>query len=40
MYEKAEVNAMIPQEFFKAIAELIHFLQMRSVANMVGQRRN
>jgi flagellar biosynthesis protein FlhB len=40
MYDKAEVNAMIPQEFFKAIAELIHFLQMRSVANMVGQRRN
>jgi flagellar biosynthetic protein FlhB len=40
MYDKAEVNAMIPQEFFKAIAELIHFLQMKSVASMVGQRRN
>lgn len=40
MYEKVEVNAMIPQEFFKAVAELIHFLQMRKVANLVGQRGN
>jgi flagellar biosynthesis protein FlhB len=40
MYEKVEVNAMIPQEFFKAVAEMIHFLQMRKVAGLVGQRRN
>ncbi len=38
MYEKVEVNATIPQEFFKAIAELIHFLQMRKVANAAGRR--
>ncbi len=35
MYEKVEVNATIPQEFFKAVAEMIHFLQMRKVANLV-----
>jgi flagellar biosynthesis protein FlhB len=40
MYEKVEVNATIPQEFFKAVAEMIHFLQMRKVASLVGQRRN
>jgi flagellar biosynthesis protein FlhB len=40
MYEKVEINAMIPQEFFKAVAEMIHFLQMRKVANLAGQRRN
>ena len=40
MYEKVDVNATIPQEFFKAVAELIHFLQMRKVANTIGQRRN
>jgi flagellar biosynthesis protein FlhB len=38
MYEKVEVNATIPQEFFKAVAELIHFLQMKKVNNLVGQR--
>jgi flagellar biosynthesis protein FlhB len=38
MYEKVEVNATIPQEFFKAIAEMIHFLQMRKVANSAGRR--
>ena len=38
MYEKVEVNSMIPQEFFKAVAELIHFLQMRKVANLIGQK--
>jgi flagellar biosynthesis protein FlhB len=40
MYEKVEVNTTIPQEFFKAVAEMIHFLQMRKVASLVGQRRN
>jgi len=40
MYEKVEINATIPQEFFKAVAELIHFLQMRKVANLIGQRGN
>jgi flagellar biosynthetic protein FlhB len=40
MYEKVEVNAMIPQEFFKAVAELIHFLQMRNVGKLIGQRGN
>ena len=40
MFEKVEVNATIPQEFFKAVAELIHFLQMRKLANSAGQRRN
>ena len=40
MYEKVEVNATIPQEFFKAVAELIHFLQMKKVNSLVGQRGN
>ena len=40
MYEKVEVNAMIPQEFFKAVAELVHFLQMRKVGKLIGQRGN
>lgn len=31
LYEKAEVDAMIPHEFFRAVAELIHFLNMRRV---------
>ncbi len=39
MYDKVEVNSMIPPEFFKAIAEMIHFLQMRQVAN-AGHGRN
>ena len=29
LYEKAEVDAIIPNEFFRAVAELIHFLNMR-----------
>ena len=40
MYEKVEINATIPQEFFKAVAELIHFLQMKKVNSLVGQRGN
>ena len=38
MYEKVAVDSMIPQEFFKAVAELIHFLQMRKVAALIGQK--
>lgn len=30
MYDHVEVSQMIPAEFFKAVAELIHFLQSRS----------
>jgi len=29
LYEKAEVGSMIPKEFYRAVAEIIHFLQMR-----------
>ena len=30
MYDNVEVSQIIPAEFFKAVAELIHFLQMRN----------
>lgn len=30
MYDHVEVNQLIPAEFYKAVAELIHFLQARS----------
>lgn len=30
MYDRVEISQMIPAEFFKAVAELIHFLQARS----------
>lgn len=29
LYEKAEVDAMIPHEFFRAVAEIIHVLNMK-----------
>jgi flagellar biosynthesis protein FlhB len=32
MFDKVEVDAEIPSEFFMAVAEMIHYLQMRSVA--------
>lgn len=32
LYEKAALDAMIPPEFFRAIAEIIHYLTMRSAA--------
>jgi flagellar biosynthesis protein FlhB len=35
MYEKVEINTEIPQEFFVAVAELIHFLQMKSMSRSV-----
>ena len=35
MYDKVDVDSEIPSEFFLAVAELIHFLQMRSVAKLV-----
>lgn len=38
LYEKVEIDSEIPQEFFKAVAELIHFLQMRSTAQYVEGR--
>ncbi len=31
LYEKADVGSMIPQEFYRVVAEIIHFLQMRKV---------
>jgi flagellar biosynthesis protein FlhB len=34
MYDKVEVDSEIPSEFFMAVAELIHYLQMRSVAKL------
>jgi len=40
MYEKIEINAEIPQEFFLAVAELIHFLQMKSVVQSVKSKGN
>jgi flagellar biosynthesis protein FlhB len=40
MYEKVEVNSEIPQEFFMAVAELIHFLQMKSMARTAEARGN
>lgn len=40
LYEKVEIDAVIPQEFFKAVAEMIHFLQMKKVARLAGQRRS
>jgi flagellar biosynthetic protein FlhB len=30
MYDHVEVSKMIPAEFYKAVAELIHFLQARA----------
>ena len=30
MYDRVEVSQMIPAEFYKAVAELVHFLQARS----------
>jgi flagellar biosynthetic protein FlhB len=30
MYDQVEVSKMIPAEFFKAVAEIIHFLQIRN----------
>jgi flagellar biosynthetic protein FlhB len=29
LYEKVAIDSMIPAEFYKAVAEIIHFLQMR-----------
>ncbi len=37
MYEKVDINSEIPSEFFMAVAELIHFLQMRSVGNSASK---
>jgi flagellar biosynthetic protein FlhB len=34
LYDKAEINATIPPEFFKAVAEIVHFLHMRKVARL------
>jgi flagellar biosynthetic protein FlhB len=30
MYDRVEVDMMIPPEFYRAIAEIIHFLNTRS----------
>ena len=38
MYEKTTIGSEIPQEFFKAVAELIHFLQMRSTTQYAELR--
>jgi flagellar biosynthetic protein FlhB len=32
LYEKAALDAMIPPEFFRAVAEIIHYLNMRRMA--------
>lgn len=34
MYDSVEIDQMIPPEFFKAVAELIYFLQSRSAAKI------
>ncbi len=32
LYDRAEVDAVIPAEFFRAVAEIIHFLHMKKAA--------
>lgn len=31
LYDQAEIDQMIPQEFYKAVAEIIHYLQVRNM---------
>ena len=38
MYDHVEVSQLIPAEFYKAVAELIHFLQARNTRQRVGSR--
>jgi flagellar biosynthetic protein FlhB len=38
MYDHVEVDQMIPAQFFKAVAELIYFLQARSPSAAVPAR--
>lgn len=37
LYDSVEVDQMIPPEFYKALAEVIHFLQTRGKARAAGQ---
>ena len=37
MYDHVEVDRMIPPEFYRAVAELIHFLQARTVRAVTGR---
>jgi flagellar biosynthetic protein FlhB len=37
MYDHVEVSKMIPAEFFKAVAEIIHFLHVRNVRRAVAK---
>ena len=38
MYDHVEVSQLIPAEFYKAVAELIHFLQARNARQRVGSK--
>jgi flagellar biosynthetic protein FlhB len=34
LYDSVDVDRMIPPEFYKALAEIIHFLQTRNLAKV------
>ena len=38
MYDRVEIDMMIPPEFYRAIAEIIHFLNMRGAARQNPRR--
>ena len=38
MYDHVEVSQLIPAEFYKAVAELIHFLQARNARQRVKSK--
>jgi flagellar biosynthesis protein FlhB len=40
LHDRAEVDSVIPQEFFRAIAEIIHFLQMKRAAGTMARARS
>jgi flagellar biosynthesis protein FlhB len=40
LYDQADVDAIIPQEFFRAVAEIIHFLHMRKAAGAMPRSRS
>jgi flagellar biosynthetic protein FlhB len=37
LFDSVEVDRMIPPEFYKALAEIIHFLQNRNLAKVSAQ---
>lgn len=40
LYDRAEVDAVIPAEFFRAVAEIIHFLHMKKAAGTMPKARS